>query len=151
MKLDFGSGYNPAHGYKTCDCTGNPMLDYHFDAVKYRIADCRASTFDLIRCKNVIHHVPDIKKLFIELVRVLKPKGSLLIIEPTPKAYPVNVFLDTLWYRSIIPREEVWFSSVWRDYRNILTESQMSVILEFVNNTGDKLITVAKKNICKTS
>lgn len=29
LKIDFGSGYNPYPGYKTCDITQGPYLDFH--------------------------------------------------------------------------------------------------------------------------
>lgn len=145
MKLDFGSGHRPQRGYMTCDCTGSPGVDYYFNPVKYRVMRCRPNSFSTIRCRNVLHHVPDIKKLFIEFARILRPNGYLVIIEPSNSAYPANHFLDTLWYRGIIPRREVWFSPQWREYRKYLTESQMSVIFESASADGTKDLTVAKK------
>ena len=31
LKIDFGSGYNPYPGYKTCDITQGPYLDYVYN------------------------------------------------------------------------------------------------------------------------
>lgn len=38
--------------------------------------------FDLIICAHVLEHVPDDKKALSELYRVLKPKGTVLILVP---------------------------------------------------------------------
>lgn len=45
--------------------------------------DC---TFDLIYTSNVMHHIrpPDHKKMINELMRIVKPMGSLIIIEFNP-------------------------------------------------------------------
>ena len=37
LKIDFGSGYNPRKGYKTCDITYSPFLDYVYDIHKNKI------------------------------------------------------------------------------------------------------------------
>jgi ubiquinone/menaquinone biosynthesis C-methylase UbiE len=118
------------------------MLDYYFDKVNYRV-NSPDTHFDQIHCKNVIHHVRSIKKLFKEFHRILRPEGEVIIIEPTPKAFDTNVFLDTLWYRSIIPREEVWFSRVYRDYRTALTKCQFRITLEL--EADEKEFVIARK------
>lgn len=118
--LDFGSGYNPIENYLSCDITGAPYLDYLFDVEKYRIIGVDDNYFDKIYCRNVIHHIPDLKKLFIEFQRVLKIDGELIIIEPKKEYYKPNLILDIIWYRYIIPRYEIWFSTNYRDYVKIL-------------------------------
>lgn len=142
MKLDFGSGHRPRAGYLTCDCTGSPFLDYYFDPIDYRVLGCDDNTFDVIQVRNVIHHIKDLKKLFNELHRILKIGGRLVIIDSRPEAFAATVFLDTLWYRAVIPRHEVWFSTEYRDYRKLLTEYQMPYNIW---NKLDKEITIAKK------
>jgi len=44
-KLDFGSGYNPVDGFKTCDING--YVDYYFDPIEYKI-DSEDKIFDII-------------------------------------------------------------------------------------------------------
>ena len=44
------------------------------------------------------------------------------------ECYGANLFLDNLWYRGIIPREEIWFSPNYRDYFQILKEMNYSNI-----------------------
>jgi len=56
MKLDFGSGHNPKKGYKTCDISG--YVDFYFDPINYKI-NCSDNSFDMIRCRHVIHHIKD--------------------------------------------------------------------------------------------
>jgi ubiquinone/menaquinone biosynthesis C-methylase UbiE len=122
IKIDFGSGYNPLPGYKKCDITNSPSLDYFFDLNIYRIINCEDNSVDEICCKNVLHHVRDIRRLFFEFRRILRPGKILKIVEPTREAFPANVFLDFLWYRGIIYRPEVWFSNVYRNYHKDLEE-----------------------------
>lgn len=120
--LDFGSGYNPKDGYLTCDRTSSPKLDFVFDPDAYKIIDVDDNHFDVIRCRNVIHHVHDLRKLFLEFQRTLKVNGKLIIIEPTRKSYKSNLILDILWYRFVIPRYEVWFSPKYREYVDTLKQ-----------------------------
>ena len=39
-------------------------------------------SFDLITCFGTLHHIPNVSFVLSELIRVLKPKGHLLIREP---------------------------------------------------------------------
>jgi len=116
MKIDFGCGYNPKDGYQTCDITGYPQLDYFYDSNQNKIIGLEDNTVEEIHCRNVIHHIKDLKKLFIEFKRVLMPNGTIVIIEANRESYETNVFLDKLWYRSIIPRMDIWFSETYRDF-----------------------------------
>lgn len=116
LKIDFGSGYNPKDGYKTCDITYAPNLDFVFDQQKYKIINCADNSVDEIYCRNVLHHVKDLEKLFIEFRRVLKVGGRLVIVEPAKEHFDANLAKDFLWYRFIIPRHEVWYSEEYREY-----------------------------------
>jgi SAM-dependent methyltransferase len=40
------------------------------------------STFDMVTCQTVLIHVPEPKKSILEMIRVLKPGGILLAVEP---------------------------------------------------------------------
>jgi len=40
------------------------------------------NSFDLITCFGVLHHIPNVSFVLMELIRVLKPNGYLLIREP---------------------------------------------------------------------
>ena len=116
LKIDFGSGHNPKEGYKRCDMTCGPNLDFVYDAEEYKILDCADESVDEIWCRNVLHHIPDLKRLFNEFRRVLKVGGSITIVEPTKEAFDANICKDYLWYRFIIPRYDVWYATEYRDY-----------------------------------
>lgn len=121
MLLDFGSGYAPRAGYKTCDVTGW-AIDYRFDTRYYTIEGVPDNSVWILHCRNVLHHIPKLERLAEEFLRVLAPGGLLEVIDCAPEAYGANVFLDRLWYRGIIPRPEVWFAERYRDYSAILRQ-----------------------------
>lgn len=121
-RLDFGSGYNPEEDYETCDIYGH--VDYYFDPIEYKI-DVEDNTFDIVRCRNVIHHIKDIRRLSAELSRITKGCGILEITEARKEHYKSNYFLDYLWYRFIIPRYEIWFSTKYRDCRYFFSEFEL--------------------------
>ena len=58
--IDYGSGYNPKKGYKTCDFTTNPCLDYN--VIDYKIynkdGELPHKSVSIFRLRNVIHHIP---------------------------------------------------------------------------------------------
>jgi len=103
MKLDYGSGYNPVKGFKSSDfVSGN--YDYF---IKDCRVDCEDETFTAIHCKNVVHHIPDLDKLFREFNRILKPKGKVLVCDCRKEAYFVNRVYDTIWYRFVNKRYDI--------------------------------------------
>ena len=120
LKIDFGSGYNPFDGYKSCDITGLPGLDYIVDTKTGIISDCHEKSVDVFRLRNVVHHLPRLEDTFRCLGKYLKKGGCLWIIEPRKEFYRQNLIADILWYRYVIPRYEIWFSPVYRDYGAVL-------------------------------
>jgi hypothetical protein len=122
LKIDFGSGYNPKSGYKTCDVTYAPFLDYVYDQEKSEILYCENGSVDEFHLRNVVHHVKDLSAMFECLKRYLKEDGLLTIIDVRKEYFEKNVILDIIWYRYVIPRYEVWFSREYRDYSKVLTK-----------------------------
>lgn len=62
----------------------------------------RAESFDAVRAKDVIEHLPSPLILLDEAHRILKPKGVLLVHGPSPfsMVYPIaNFFDDYTHYR----------------------------------------------------
>jgi hypothetical protein len=143
VKIDFLSGYNPKQGYLSCDYIYTPRLDHIFDLSDYRIQGVEHSSVSLIRCSNALHHIQDLNRLAHEFLRILQNNGKILIIECTQKAYKANVLLDTIWYRSVNRRDDVWFSSVYRNYESIFTYRGFVLINSCVR--GIKEIKVFKK------
>lgn len=127
--IDFGSGYNPKDGYKTCDFTMLPYLDYvcNDNKIYDREAEVKQFSVDKIHCRNVLHHIKDLHELLRNFYNYLKPDGELEIIECTEDSYYANYCLDSLWYRYVIPRKEVWFADKYRDYLNIAKEIGFSI------------------------
>jgi SAM-dependent methyltransferase len=54
--------------------------------------------FDAVFCRGSIHHLPDLKRAFEEIVRVLKPGGYLIFSEPSNDS-PINKLCRRLMYR----------------------------------------------------
>lgn len=140
--IDFGSGYNPKEGYKTCDFINMPFLDYV--AIDNRIYDgikeIEDKSVDIIYCRNVLHHIKDLNSLFQNFYRYLKDDGKLEIIECSKQAYYANWFLDTLWYRYVIPRKEVWFSDKYRNYVEIAKMNNFKILTNDIENEKEHFI-----------
>lgn len=145
VKIDFGSGYNPKKGYKTCDFTMLPFLDYI--SINNKIYDkngeIKESSISKIRCRNVIHHIKNLDELFYNFNRYLKKNGKLEIIDCREEYYYANWFMDNLWYRYIIPRPEVWFSNEYRNYINICKKYGFKV--KSIKYKNEKEIYILKK------
>ncbi|RHH85317.1 methyltransferase domain-containing protein [Segatella copri] len=117
--IDFGSGYNPKTGYKTCDVTTLPQLDFLYDG-KDEIVGLREKSVDVFYLRNVVHHIPDLQRTFTTLKKYLKVGGKLVIIDCNQGHYKTNVFLDNLWYRFVGNNHEIFISKQYRDYINVL-------------------------------
>lgn len=118
LKIDFGSGYNPYPGYKTCDITASPFLDFFYDGKE--IVGCKENSVTEFYLRNVVHHIQNLEEVFAMLQLYLKKNGTIKIIEARKDYYKQNVILDIIWYRYVIPRREIWFSTFYRNYFEIL-------------------------------
>lgn len=81
IELGTGAGFfkslRPA--LQTSDVRKGPNIDMELDAQAMALPD------DSVRCIyaiNVFHHLPDPERFFNELVRVLRPGGGCILIEP---------------------------------------------------------------------
>lgn len=138
--IDYGSGYNPKPGYKTCDITESPMLDYVVRDyhIFSREGELESETVDAFHCRNVLHHIKDLKMALEQIARYLKKGGTLEIIEPTEEAFGVNWFLDCFWYRWFDNgKRNVWFSDRWRDYVAVAKECGFEVTSHEVKEEKD--------------
>lgn len=140
LKIDFGSGYNPNKGYKTCDITYSPTLDYVYDIKKQTILELEENTVDEFYLKNVVHHIKELEVTFLVLKKYLKKGGKLHIIDANEKYFKQNVILDILWYRWLIPQQEIWFSRNYRDYKKILKELGFTKQLDLQNQEKEESI-----------
>ncbi len=143
LKIDFGSGYNPNKDYKTCDITYLPNLDYVYDLENNIILGCEENTVDEFFLRNVVHHIQDLKRTFSCLKKYLKKGGEIKIIDVRKEYFDANVVLDTIWYRYVIPRYEVWFSRYYRDYFEVLNNMNFKLIDKYYEN--EKEVSIWKK------
>lgn len=135
MKLDVGSGYNPAKGYKTCDI--NFGCDFH------NIKEVPSGSAEITRIRNVLHHVPNLDDIANDLYRVTKSNGYLLVIECKKDDFDKNKLLDTIWYRSVNIRNEIFISNEYRNYESYLLKSGFTLIKSSLIN--EKEIKIFKK------
>lgn len=119
--IDFGCGYNPKIGYKTCDVTTNPMLDYQYDG-KNDIIGLKENSVDVFYMRNVIHHILNLRSTFQTIKKYLKHNGKLIIIDCNKKCFDANVILDRIWYRYVGNNNNIFIAETYRDYMSILAE-----------------------------
>ena len=66
------------------------------------------ASFDFVSMGYALRHVEDLRKLFGEFRRVLRPEGRLLILEITRPTNPVAFWLMRFYMQKIVPRVG-WF------------------------------------------
>lgn len=120
MKLDYGSGSKPKSGFLTSDFVGTPNYDFYIE--DYKVMGAKDGCFDVIHCRNVIHHIPekDLPKLFDEFKRLLKNDGELIISEPMEEFHLQNLILDIIWYRFLIYDDKIMLPQKYIDYKKYL-------------------------------
>jgi len=120
MMLDYGSGSKPKKGFKTSDFTGAPFLDYHIENLK--VIDAEDHSFDVIWCRNVIHHIPEhqLDDLFTEFDRLLKRNGHLIISEPRADKHMQNLILDIIWYRFLTSDFKITLPQLGVNFRDYI-------------------------------
>lgn len=119
--IDFGCGYNPKNGYKTCDVTTNPMLDYQYDG-KDSIIGLEENSVDVFYLRNVVHHIPDLWRTFTTINKYLKHKGKIVIIDCNKEHFSANVILDKIWYRSVGRDNDIYIAESYRNYMSVLAK-----------------------------
>jgi len=87
--LDFGCGSKPyeklfknSNNYVGVEVSGNKenlKSDIYYDGITLPFAD---NTFDSILCTEVFEHVEQLDDVIIELYRVLKPGGRMIVTSP---------------------------------------------------------------------
>jgi SAM-dependent methyltransferase len=121
LNVDFGCGYNPKQGYKKCDITTSPALDYQYDG-KDCIIGLKKKSVDTFNVSNVIHHLPDIRTTIRCLKRYIKTGGKIVISDCDSVHFKANLFLDNLWYRFVNQNKNIFISKEFRDYFIIMRE-----------------------------
>lgn len=140
--LDYGSGGNPKVGFKSSDFCGSPGYDYYIK--DYKVLNAEDHSFDVIHCRNVIHHIPenDLPKLFSEFSRLLKEGGQLIISEPREEFHEQNKLLDIIWYRWINVNHDIMIPDKYVDYKKYLDKFEM---VSSYNEFNNEIISYEKK------
>ena len=141
--IDFGSGYNPKKGYKTCDVVTNPILDYWYDG-QNTIVGLKEDSVDVFYLRNFIHHIPDLHKTLSVIKKYLKRKGRLVIIDCNKEHFHSNVILDKIWYRYVRNDSNIFISESYRDYMNVLIELGFKLL--YYKQVKEKEITSYERN-----
>lgn len=133
-KLDYGSGGNPKEGCKSSDFCGSPGYDYYIK--DYIVLEAKDHSFDVIHCRNVIHHIPevDLPILFAEFNRLLKEDGQLIISEPREDFHEQNKLLDIIWYRWINVNHNIMIPEEYVDYKQYLENFMQITSYDHYNN-----------------
>lgn len=79
---------------------------HHGDLASAGFAD---GCFDLITARHVIEHIPAPQPFMMELARILRPGGRLVIETPNSTALGRQWF-QTYWYANDVPRHVLLFS-----------------------------------------
>lgn len=141
MKLDYGSGRQPKEGFLTSDFCGAPGYDFYIK--DYKVLGAEDHSFDVIHCRNVIHHIPekDLPLLFNEFNRLLKKDGQLIISEPREDFHLQNLILDIIWYRFLVFDDKIMIPKKYVDYKQYLSDFEM---ISTVNEHNNEIITCIK-------
>lgn len=144
MKLDYGSGRQPKQGFMSSDFCGSPNYDFYIR--DYKVLDAKDHSFDVIHCRNVIHHIPekDLPKLFAEFKRLLKYDGQLIISEPRKEFHEQNKFLDLIWYRFLTYDDKIMIPNEYVDYKKYLGDFDIMSVVDEYNN---EIITFKQKQM----
>ena len=145
LKVDFGCGYNPLPGYKKCDVTTSPTLDYQYDG-QDSIIGLEPHSVDVFNVRNVIHHLPDIRRTVRCLRRYTKQGGKVIITDCDAAHFAANVFLDRLWYRFVNNEQKIFISADWRDYLTIMREEGFVCCHQSNDGLKDKTVWTLKMN-----
>ena len=80
-KLNLGSGYFPKEGYLNIDYNSKYPADifHNLENFPWPIPD---NHFDLVEMDHVLEHLSDLRKTFLEINRVMAPKGKLIVKVP---------------------------------------------------------------------
>src|SRR3989338_1057110 len=98
--------------------------------------------FDFIICSEVLEHLHNDGKALIELKRILKPGGIVVITVPNYKFPflwdPLNWILMR-FFHTHIPKNIWWLAGIWADHERLY---DISDLVKKIQNTG---LTVIKK------
>ncbi|MFD2563527.1 class I SAM-dependent methyltransferase [Aquimarina rubra] len=102
-------------------------------ALQSDTANLPAKSFDVITMWHVLEHVPNLRAQIIELKRLLKPQGYLIVAVPNFKSYDANYY-KSFWAAYDVPRHLWHFSKnaikILFDKEGIRLEKTMPLIFD---------------------
>lgn len=132
MKLDFGSGFAPAKGWATLDAGANCTFN--------SIEEIPDNSINKIRFRNVLHHVEDLDALFLKLLPKFRRNVKIIVIECRRECYQANLFLDILWYRSLVPNRNLFIADSYRDYSKNLKRLGFTIKLKSNKDEKEEIV-----------
>lgn len=97
------TGIDPSRGMLAQNRERNPKAVTLLEG-KGEALPCADSTFDFVCMGYALRHVEDLRKLFGEFHRVLRPGGKILILEITRPKSAVALHLMRLYMQKLVPR-----------------------------------------------
>jgi demethylmenaquinone methyltransferase/2-methoxy-6-polyprenyl-1,4-benzoquinol methylase len=97
------TGVDPSRGMLAQNRKHNPATVTLLEG-KGENLPCADSTFDFVSMGYALRHVEDLRKLFGEFHRVLKPNGRVLILEITRPKSAVALHLMRFYMQKLVPR-----------------------------------------------
>jgi demethylmenaquinone methyltransferase/2-methoxy-6-polyprenyl-1,4-benzoquinol methylase len=94
------TGVDPSQGMLARNRERNPVTLLQG---KGESLPCADSTFDFVCMGYALRHVEDLRKLFAEFYRVLRPEGRVLILEITRPTNPVTLRLMRFYMQKLVP------------------------------------------------
>ena len=89
-----------------------------------KLSDIESNTFDVITMWHVLEHVPNLDDYLVELKRLLKPSGTIIIAVPNFKSFDANYY-GKFWAAYDVPRHIWHFSKTAID--KLFSEKEMKL------------------------
>jgi 2-polyprenyl-3-methyl-5-hydroxy-6-metoxy-1,4-benzoquinol methylase len=89
------------------------------------LSDLKSHAFDVITMWHVLEHVPNLDDYILELKRLLKPTGTILIAVPNFKSFDANYY-GRFWAAYDVPRHIWHFSKT--AIQKLFAEKQMNMV-----------------------
>lgn len=89
------------------------------------LSDLESHSFDVITMWHVLEHVPNLDEYILELKRLLKPSGTIIIAVPNFKSFDANYY-GRFWAAFDVPRHIWHFSKTAID--KLFAEKEMKLV-----------------------
>lgn len=89
------------------------------------LSDLDTHSFDVITMWHVLEHVPNLDEYILELKRIVKPSGTILIAVPNFKSFDANYY-GRFWAAYDVPRHIWHFSKT--AIQKLFSENEMKLV-----------------------